>query len=114
MPLLLGAQRFASTPGLGLQPNGLQTCVASSLGWALGEAPVFAPPSTPAECATAEVQRRRRMLVATKDNRTQTGAAVNQSDLSGGSHRKESGIPADLVRLVNTILTCAIAVVFVV
>ena len=45
MPILLSAQRFSCTAGLGLETSELQNGVAQSLGWVTGDLPFFTPES---------------------------------------------------------------------
>ena len=53
MPLMLGAQRFAASSGLGVEPSPVQLEVASSLSWTTGELPFLSSPAPPPPRDTA-------------------------------------------------------------
>ena len=88
LPLVLGAQRFAASEGLGVQTSNLQRKVAGAVGWAQGELPFF---SAPADPATA-----RRRLGHPEHNAS------------------SSPMPPELATLINLLMTAAIAISLVV
>ena len=79
--MIFGAQRFATSSGLGVPPSGMQSGVADSLGWVSGELPIL--PS---------LDRSRRRLLGESRNL--------ESDNS-------PRMPIELVQLLNNLCTCA-------
>ena len=83
-PLIFGVQRYTLTSGLAVGASRMQASVGTSMGWATGELSVV---STGEAVEPALPQARRRRLL-----------------------RMPAGTPAELIALVNVLLTTAVAV----
>jgi len=81
LPLLLGAQRFQLSAGLGAPPSEVHKGVANSLGWMLGDVPFIQP----------SIGYTRRLSLA--ENSTAAHPAM----------------PSELASLLNTLATCLLA-----
>ena len=90
-PLVLGVQRFSTSSGLGVPLGELQAGAAGGLRWISGEVSFLPPPPPPLPPPSAEV-------------------------LTTGSQRQlrhhvlALGMPPELISLLNTLLTAAIAI----
>ena len=97
-PILLGAQRFASSDGLGIPTSQLQRSVTGSLGWIAGEVRFLSPPSDeePLSGRMNEEPLSGRMLIhASGHSQNATSSASPQPD--------------ELLTLINVLITAGVA-----
>ena len=98
LPLILGAQRFGASSGLGVRPSEMQAGVADALQWMAGEMPIL---STTAVTVPSVARRR-----LGHGNKTAADVAAGEAASGDACH-----MPAELVSLLNVAFTgvCGIA-----
>ena len=102
-PILLGAQRFATSSGLGVPPSGIQAGVANSLGWVSGELPLLPPP-------LPEEERRRNRRHLSEGSEERAGSEDSAGEMSDELLPAPcTCYPAELTALLNLLCTCASA-----
>ena len=100
LPLIFGAQRFASSSGLGVPPSEVQRGVADSMAWMEGDFSLISPPGVP---RSSTARRRRRHLADSEVGSGDAGSA-DTSDDEGGRVA-----PRELTKLFNLLLTMLFA-----
>ena len=106
LPLILAAQRFASSSGFGVPPSEAQRGVADSIAWVEGDFNVLSPAT--ASMPSSNRRRRRRHLTDIESGSDD----IASGDTGSGDLPDGTGVaPRELTKLLNLILTMLFALV---